>query len=463
MERTGTQVANLFIQMILARILVPEDFAAVAIIMVFIAIANIFVQSGLGTALIQCKDVTDEDYSTVFYTSLAISVLMVIIVFIAAPFIAEFYNMPLLVKLIRWQSLIILSGPFNTVQQAVLSREMKFKNNFFACIIGCVISGIVSIICAFNGFGIWSIIILNILNNVLYSIVLWLLVDWRPKLMFSFNSMKRMFSFGWKLLAANLVGTVYDNLRTLIIGKVYPTNLLAYYNRGDVVSSSLMNGITGSISAVMLPVLSQRQDCAEEIKEMLKKTFQINCFICVPMMFGLAAVGEDLIIVLFSNVWKPAGFFLSIICLGYALYPMHSANLQAIYAVGRSDIVLKLEVIKRVVGFLLIMASIPFGIYAMTFSIVVMSVLSTVINAIPNKNLLNYGLFEQIKDIWIYFFMSGLMAICVILFRMILSYNVIINLLLEIVVGIFIYLVFSLIFKPYAFKYVLGMIKKHTK
>ena len=259
MERTGVQIANLIIQMVLARLLVPEDFAAVAIVTVFISIANIFVQSGLGTALIQSKDVTEEDYSTVFYTSLSISVLMVTIIFIMAPFIANFYDMPILVKLIRCQSLIILTGSFNTVQQAVLSREMKFKKNFFACIIGCVLSGLVSIICAFKGLGIWSIIILNVLNNLIYSIVLWMLVDWRPKLIFSIKSMKKMFSFGWKLLAANLVSTVYDNLRTLIIGKVYPATQLAYYNRADVVSSSLMNGITGSISAVMLPVLSQSQ------------------------------------------------------------------------------------------------------------------------------------------------------------------------------------------------------------
>ena len=389
MERTGVQIANLIIQMVLARLLVPEDFAAVAIVTVFISIANIFVQSGLGTALIQSKDVTEEDYSTVFYTSLSISVLMVTIIFIMAPFIANFYDMPILVKLIRCQSLIILTGSFNTVQQAVLSREMKFKKNFFACIIGCVLSGLVSIICAFKGLGIWSIIILNVLNNLIYSIVLWMLVDWRPKLIFSIKSMKKMFSFGWKLLAANLVSTVYDNLRTLIIGKVYPATQLAYYNRADVVSSSLMNGITGSISAVMLPVLSQSQDCIEDIKKMLKKTFQINCFVCVPMMFGLAAVAEDLIVVLFSETWKPAGIFLSIICLGYAFYPMHSANLQAIYAVGRSDIVLKLEIIKRVTGFALIIVSIPFGIYAMTFSIVLMSLLATIINAAPNNKLLN--------------------------------------------------------------------------
>ena len=460
MERTGVQIANLIIKMVLARLLVPEDFAAVAIVTVFISIANIFVQSGLGTALIQSKDVTEEDYSTVFYTSLSISVLMVTIIFIMAPFIANFYDMPILVKLIRCQSLIILTGSFNTVQQAVLSREMKFKKNFFACIIGCVLSGLVSIICAFKGLGIWSIIILNVLNNLIYSIVLWMLVDWRPKLIFSIKSMKKMFSFGWKLLAANLVSTVYDNLRTLIIGKVYPATQLAYYNRADVVSSSLMNGITGSISAVMLPVLSQSQDCIEDIKKMLKKTFQINCFVCVPMMFGLAAVAEDLIVVLFSETWKPAGIFLSIICLGYAFYPMHSANLQAIYAVGRSDIVLKLEIIKRVTGFALIIVSIPFGIYAMTFSIVLMSLLATIINAAPNNKLLNYSLFEQVKDIWPYFFISGVMALVVFLVGKNIHFNIIINLFIEVIVGVILYVILCVIFKPYAYKYVLNLIKK---
>lgn len=463
MERTGIQVVNLLVQIILARLIVPEDFAAVAIIMVFITIANIFVQSGLGTALIQSKEVTEEDLSTVFYVSLLMSIFMVAIIFISAPYIADFYNMPILVSLVRWQSLIILTGSFNTVQQAVLSRNMQFRKNFFASIIGCVLSGVIGIVCALNNFGIWAIIILNIANNAVYSIVLWFLVEWRPKLLFSFESMKRMLSFGWKLLAASLVGTLYDNLRTLVIGKFYPAKMLAYYNRADVVSSSLMNGITGSISAVMLPVLSQSQDDSNAIKNMLSKTFQLNCFICVPMMFGLAAIGENLVVVLFSETWKASGLFLSIICLGYAFYPMHSANLQAIYAIGRSDIVLKLEIIKRVTGFTLIVVSIPFGIYAMTASIVLMSFLATIINAMPNKKLLNYSLIEQAKDIWIYFFMSSIMAVGVVCFGKIIETNVFISLVLQIFVGIALYLVLCVLIRPFGFKYLLGFIKKYIK
>lgn len=459
MERTGIQVVNLIVQMVLARLIAPQDFAAVAIIMVFITIANIFVQSGLGTALIQSKEVTDEDYSSVFYTSLLISIAMVVLLYFCAPMIAEFYGMPILVELIRWQSLIILTGSFNTVQQAVLSREMQFRKNFFASIIGCVVAGIISIICALKGIGIWAIVILNISNNIIYSIILWILVKWRPRLVFSFSSMKRMFSFGWKLLAASLVGTIYDNLRTLIIGRVYPANMLAYYNRADTVSSSLMNGITGSISAVMLPVLSQSQDDESAIKNMLSKTFQLNCFICVPMMFGLAAIGENLIVVLFSETWRESGIFLSIICLGYAFYPMHSANLQAIYAVGRSDIVLRLEIIKRITGFALILISIPFGIYAMTVSIVVMSLLATIINASPNKKLLDYSLIEQVKDIWVYFLMSMIMAAGVVGLGVIISsLNIYIVLVAQILFGVLLYVLCCLICKPFAFKYILGIL-----
>lgn len=460
MERTGIQIVNLIVQIFLARLIAPEDFAAVAIIMVFITIANIFVQSGLGTALIQCKDVTDEDYCSVFFTSLVISILMVLMLFVSAPYIASFYSMPILVDLIRWQSIIILTGSFNTVQQAVLSRAMQFKRNFFASIIGCVISGVISVICAFNGCGIWSIIVLNVTNNIIYSVALWFLVDWKPKLLFSVNSMKKMLSFGWKLLAASLVGTVYDNLRTLIIGRVYAANMLAYYNRADVVSSSLMNGITGSISAVMLPVLSRKQDDESAMKNMLSKTFQLNCFICVPMMFGLAAIGENLIVALFSETWRASGVFLSIICIGYAFYPMHSANLQAIYALGRSDIVLKLEIAKRLLGFGLIIISIPLGVYAMALSVVLMSILSTVINATPNKKLLDYTFWNQIKDIWIYFLMSLIMAVVVVNIGNILNINIYAEVTLQVLIGIITYLVCCVAFRPYAYKYILGMIKR---
>ena len=410
-ERSGLQFVNLIVQIVLARLLTPSDFAIVAIITVFITIANIFIQTGFGTALIQCEQVDDDDYSTIFFVSLITSVMLVLILAIIAPLISSFYKMSELTILIRAQSIIIFIGAFNTVQQAVMSRRMQFKKNFYARIIACLISGIIATIAAYKGLGVWSIILLNVSNNLFYTILLWILVKWKPKLVFSINSFNKLFSFSWKLILANLIGTLYDNLRTLVMGKFYDKSLLGYYNRSDMIASSLMNGVTSSISAVMLPVLSRYQNDVNKIKEKLKKTFSINCFICVPMMFGLAATADNLIIILFTSKWSTSGIFLSILCIGYSFYPIHSANLQALYAIGESGVVLKLEIIKKLLGVLLIFLSIPFGVYAVAASVVVMSILSTVINSIPNIRYIGYSLREQILDVSPYYIMSIIMYI----------------------------------------------------
>lgn len=460
MEKSGLQIVNLCVQIVLARILVPEDFAAVAIIMVFINLANTFVQSGFGTALIQNKDTSEDDYSSVFFTSLTIAVVLILLLYFIAPVIAGFYNIDELIGLIRGQSLILIFGAFNTVQLAILSRNLQFKKNFIARIIACVMSGIIGVVCAYIGFGVWSIVILNVTNNIVYTVILWMLVKWRPRFVYSIERVKELFSFSWKLVVASMIGILCDNFRTLVIGKAYQKDLLGYYNRADTVAASLMSGITASISSVMLPVLSKKQDDSNEIKTMLRKTFQLNCFICVPMMLGLSAIGTNFIIALFSKKWIESGLLLSIICIGYSFYPMHSANLQAIYSVGRSDIALKLEVIKRSLSIILIIACIPLGIYAMTISVVISSMLSTVINSYPNKKLLKYNIVDQIKDVAIYYMMSFVMMIIVVVVgRCLNGINIYLLLAIQIIAGISVYIIESIIIKPYAFQYCCSLLK----
>lgn len=464
MERSGLQLVNLLVQIVLARILMPADFAIVAIIMVFITIANIFVQTGFGTALIQRKDIDNKDCSTIFFSSIFISVVIVSILFLVSPYIAKFYNMDELTVLIRAQSLIVFIGSFNTVQQAVMSRRMQFKKNFQARIIACVASGVIGIISAYNGFGVWSIIVLNILNNLIYTVILWITVKWRPQMFFSIVRFNSLFSFSWKLIVANLIGTIYDNVRTLVIGKFFDKNFLGYYNRADTVSVSIMGGITSSISAIMLPVLSRYQDDKKAIKEKLRKTFEINCFICVPMMFGLAAVADNVMVALFTEKWLDAGAFLSILCIGYSFYPIHTANLQAIYAIGKSDVVLKLEIAKKTIGMALVLISIPFGVYAIAFSVVVMSLISIVINNIPNLKYIGYSLKEQIKDIGIYYIMSIVMAIITCVFvKLIYIEFVWVRLILQVMIGIFIYLIECWLFKPYAYEYCKSLLIQKIK
>jgi len=459
MERISVQAINLIIQILLARKLFPEDFAAVAIITVFINIANIFVQSGFGTALIQKAEIDDLDSSSIFFFSISASVILYIILFFAAPYVADFYNQQILKNLLRAEAVILVFGAFNTVQQAILARNLEFKKNFKASLLGCIASGITGVGLAYLGAGIWALAISTIVNNFVLTVVLWFSVRWRPKLMFCMKRVKVLFSFSWKLVCSSLVSVIYTNIRTLIIGKAFENKTLGYYNRGDMLGSSLMNGLTGAISSVMLPVLSTKQNKIDELKNMLRRTMSLNCFVIFPVMFGLVAVAKPLIVVLFTDKWLGAVPFMQLVCIAYAFYPMHSANLQAINALGRSDVGLKLEIIKRVLGLCLIGLSFPFGVYAIVGSEILFSLLATIINGFPNKTLIGYSIKEQWKDIIPYLLLSVLMALMVYFISFILNIPNILLLIIQIILGVGIYILGCHIFKLEAYVYILNKIK----
>lgn len=459
MERISVQAINLIIQILLARKLFPEDFAAVAIITVFINIATIFVQSGFGTALIQKAEIDELDSSSIFYFSISASFILYIILFFAAPYVADFYHQDILKNLLRAEAIILVFGAFNTVQQAILARNLEFKKNFKASLLGCIASGITGVVLAYAGAGIWALAISTIVNNFVLTVVLWFSVRWRPKLIFSLKRVKTLFSFSWKLVCSSLVSVIYTNVRTLIIGKAFKSDTLGYYNRGDMLGSSLMNGLTGAINAVMLPVLSTKQDKIDEMKKMLRRTMSLNCFVIFPVMFGLVAVSKPLILILFTDKWLNAVPFMQLVCIAYAFYPMHSANLQAINALGRSDVALKLEVIKRVIGLCLIGLSFPFGVYAIVGSEILFSLVATIVNGFPNKYLINYSIKEQWTDIIPYLILAIVMSILVYSLSLILNIPNILLLIIQIIIGIMIYIIGCHILKLDAYTYMLNKIK----
>lgn len=459
MERISVQAINLIIQILLARKLFPEDFAAVAIITVFINVANIFVQSGFGTALIQKAEIDEVDTSSIFFFSITASFVLYVVLFFISPYVAQFYNLYILKYLLRAEGIILVFAAFNTVQQAIMARNLEFKKNFRASLTGCIAAGITGVSLAYAGAGIWALALSAIVNNFMLTVVLWFSVKWRPKLVFSMKRVKALYSFSWKLVCSSLVSVVYTNVRTLIIGKAFKADVLGYYNRGDMLGSSLMNGLTGAISAVMLPVLSTKQDKVEELKKMLRRTMSLNCFVIFPVMFGLVAVAKPLILLLFTDKWLGAVPFMRLVCIAYAFYPMHSANLQAINALGRSDVGLKLEIIKRVLGLCLIGLSFPFGVYAIVGSEILFSLLATVINGFPNKTLINYSIKEQWRDIFPYLLASIVMSILVYGLSVILSVSNILLLFIQIIFGIIFYIIFCHIFKLDAYVYMLGKIK----
>ncbi|MBR4348397.1 MAG: lipopolysaccharide biosynthesis protein [Fibrobacter sp.] len=439
-ERLGTQLTQFVVSVVLARILAPDDFGVVALALIFIAIANIFVQSGLNTALIQKKDADDLDFSSVFWASLGISFIAYAVFFFAAPFIADFYGKEILVPVTRVLALTIPIGVLNSIQNAYVSRHMMFKKLFYRSFGAMIPSGIAGIVAALYGAGIWAIVIQQISISILNIAILWVVVPWHPSFKFSGTRLKSLFSFGWKLLCSSLLDACYSNLRGLIIGKVFTPADLAYYNRGDHFPNLVVNNINHSIQSVMLPSLSAYQDDRPMMKKLMRRSIVTTSFLILPMMAGLAVLAKPLILFLLGEKWLPCAPFVQIYCFIYAFRPIHTSNLSAINAMGRSDIFLKLEIIKEFVGIGILLGSLflfnsPLGI---AYGAALATLISAFINAHPNKKLLQYGYLEQMKDIFPSFLLSGFMAVCLHLFSQI-NIPIYISAILQIPLGIIIY------------------------
>jgi teichuronic acid exporter len=452
MERGGTQGIQFIVQIILARLLLPEDYGIIALVAIFTSIAGVFVQSGLNTALIQKKDADEADFSSVFYLSLVIACFIYIVLFFTAPFIAAFYLIPEITPVIRVLSIILFFGAFNSIQNAVIARRLQFKKLFFSSTGAILISGTVGIYMAYKGFGVWALVGQQISNQLLVTLILWFTVKWRPQLLFSLGRLKRLFYFGWKLLVSALIDTIYNDLRSLIIGKMYNPAMLGFFNRGQQFPSLIVSNINGSIQSVMLPVLASQQDNRPRVKDMMRRAIVTSSFIIFPMMVGLAVTAEPLVKLLLTNKWLPCVPFLQIFCAVYALWPIHTANLQAINALGRSDIFLKLEIIKKIIGLTILAVTVFYGVYAIALGQVLSGITSTFINAYPNKKLLNYSYIEQWNDIMPSLLLSLVMGVVVYSIKL-LGFSALITLIVQVCGGVILYVGLAWIFKLECFRY----------
>ena len=461
-EKCGTQVVGFIVSVIVARILTPADYGLVGLITVFISVALVFARSGMGQALVQKKDADDEDFSTVFYYSLAVSLFIYGILFFTAPYIADFYNEPQLVSIIRALSVTIIIGAVYSVQQAKVQREMDFKKFFYATLGGTLTSAVIGITLAYMGFGVWALVWQQISSQLINIIILFFTVKWRPKLLFSFAKMWNLFSFSWKLLVSGLIDTLYNNIYSIIIGKFYSSSDLGYFNRGKQFPMLIVENVNGSINSVIFPVLSKIQDDKERFKATVRRSIKTSTYIIFPLMAGLAAVAEPLVRVLLTDKWLPAVPFIQFCCFTYAFWPVHTANLQAVKALGRSDVFLKLEIIKKIIGIGILVITLPFGLIAMMFGRCIATVSSSIINAAPNKKLMDYSYLEQIKDMLPSIVLSLVMCAVVLLVGL-LDINLYLLLALQIVVGIVVYVVLSKLFKLECFDYVLNILKGFLK
>lgn len=462
LERIGTQGVQFIVSIILARLLLPSDYGVVSMILVFTAIANVFIQTGFSTSLIQKKDSDELDFSSVFYISLLIASICYVILFFSAPIIASFYNMPAITSILRVISLTLFFGAINSVQNAKIAKEMKFKKLFLSSLVAILISGATGVLMAYKGFGPWALVGQQIANSIATTIILWFTSGWQPKLMFSINRVKSLLSYGWKILCSALLDTIYQNIYNLVIGKFYSSSTLGNYNKGEQFPKLIAVNVDGAISSVMLPAYSKQQDRKDKLKKMVRRSIVTSSLLLFPMMFGLAAVAETVVKVLLTENWLGCVPFMQLLCIVYALYPINTANLQVIKALGKSDYFLKLEIIKKVIGLIVLIVTLPFGVLQMAIGQVLVAILSTFINAFPNRKLLNYNYFEQIKDLFPSLIISIIMFIIVYSFNFI-NLNMYILLIIQILVGVIIYFGLAYIFKLESLNYMIEILKSFLK
>lgn len=459
-ERIGAQLVSLVVSIVLARLLSPSEYGSVSLVTVFITIANAFVTGGFGTALIQKKDADNVDFSTVLYFSIAFSFVLYIILFIAAPFVASFYDMPVLNPVLRVLSISIIIMGINSVQQAYVSREMIFKNFFYATIIGTITSGVVGIILAYMGFGVWALVAQTLTNNVMDTIILQLSIKWKPIKVFSFERLKCLFSYGWKLLVQSLVLQIYSSLRSLVIGKVYTTSDLAFYTKGNQFPDLISTNVDTAINTALFPAMSKQQESFERVKEMARKTTQVTSYVMNVLLIGFAAVAEPFISILLTDKWLPCVPYLRICCIILLFRAPQTAILQAIKAVGRSDAVLKSDLPIRIFALIVLFISVRFGVIYLAMSELLVTVFGTVLYVIMANKIIGYKPLEVCADFLINTLLALIMGAVVLYVGKVLSLDNWLILIVQVVLGAIIYIALSVITRNQSFKYVLNTAKE---
>ena len=411
-----SQLVGFVVSIILARVLLPENYGVIVLVSVFVNICDKIVICGFATSLIQKKDADNLDFSTVLFFSIAMSLVLYLLLFFTAPLIASFYSeydATELISVIRVLGLSLFVLAVNSVQHAFVSRQMQFNRYFWSVTGGTMISAVVGISMAYSGMGVWALVGQNLTMSVADTLILWFTVKWRPVLRFSYERLRGLFSYGWKIFAASMIKTVYNNLRSLVIGKVYTPADLAYYNRGQSFPQLVDSNVIGTIDSVFFPAVSKVQDSKADMKSMLRRVIKTSSFFLMPILAGLAAVADPLVRLLLTDKWAECIPYLQILSFSFILSSVEVEDLQAIKATGRSDIVLRLEVIKKTVGILILIASVPFGIKAIAYGMLASQLFAAVVNAFPCRKLLDYSLFEQLKDVLPYLGASVLMFVAI--------------------------------------------------
>lgn len=433
-DSISSQGVTFLVSLVLARLLTPDEYGLIGIISIFIAVFNSIVDSGFSNALIRKNDARDIDYNTVFLTNLIISILLFFVLFLSAPAISHFFNQPQLIPLLRVMGAIVIINAFAIIQRTILVKKVDFKTQTKVSLISSITSGVIGIGMAVRGCGVWSLVGQHISRQFLNSAFLWIFSKWYPKLQFSFKSFKELFSFGWKLLVSGLIDTVWREIYQVVIGKCYSPATLGQYTRAQQFANICSSNLNSVVQRVSYPVLSSVQDDKERLKGGYKRIIKVTMLVTFTLMLGMSAVAKPMILTMVGEQWLPCVPFLQIICFQMMLYPLHSLNLNMLQVQGRSDLFLKLEIIKKIIGIVPLLLGIFVNIYWMLGGSVVTGFIAYYLNAYYSGPLLNYSIKEQVKDILPSFGVAVAMAVPVFVLGFI-HINPFLLLLLQIVVG----------------------------
>ena len=398
-ERFSVQGIAFVVMIIMARILTPEDYGLVGMVTIFIAVSQSLVDSGFSQALIRKQDRTETDNSTVFFFNIAVGLFLYLILFLCAPLIARFYDQPLLTPLTRLISLSVLINSFVVVQRALLTVKIDFKTQAKASLSAAIIAGAVGITMAYTGFGVWAIVWYQLANLAVNVGLLWVFSRWRPRLLYSWASFRELFSFGSKLALSGIIDTLYNNIYLIVIGKVFKASDLGYYTRSSQFAQFPSSNLSAIMQRVTFPVLCTIQDGDDRLRSVYRRFLRLSAFVVFPLMCGLAGVSYPFIRIILGEKWLFSAELLQIICLSMMWYPVHAINLNLLQVKGRSDLFLRLEIIKKCVGIAILCATVPLGLMAMCWGSLVASILCIVINTHYTGKLIQVGFLMQMRDL----------------------------------------------------------------
>lgn len=458
----STFAIQFIISIILARLLTPDQYGLIGMIGVFTAIVNIFIDCGFATSLVRKPDHNQTDFSTLFYFNLVASFVGYIIIFLISPWIAEFYNEPILESLAKVQALNIIIGSLCAVQDIQYTIKMNFKTTSKISFVCSIISGVVGIIMAYSGFGVWALVIQGLTKQVLCTLCYWYFSSWRPSWEFSRQTMKYMWNFGNKLLLSSLLNTIFNNIYTLVIGKFYSARDLGNYSRANHYAQLASSQLNGIFSEVSFPMLCSIQNDMERLARVYRQYLRIIAFIVFPLMVGMSAVAKPLIIVMLTEKWIDVVGLLQIICLSMMWYPVHAINLNLLQVKGRSDLFLRLEVIKKIIIVIVLCITVPISIKAMVIGSLCTSLICLFINTYYTGRLINVGYLKQIKDLLPILLLALFMGLCVYIITLVIP-GYLLQLIIGVISGMIIYVGIAYLFKMSELTELLTLIKLRKK